>query len=129
MEDIDRNPNERNLFHLYNIAKDYRKFILFTSAVSPKELKIKLPDLRSRIMSCPISIIKNVDNEILELILFKQLSDRQINVSPEVINYILLRIDRSLAAIRELVGIIDAKSLEQKRNITIPFIKNILGNK
>src|SRR5690606_20354836 len=50
VEDLDAGiACERTLFHLLNLSREHRAGLLLTSAVSPGDLIVTLPDLRSRL--------------------------------------------------------------------------------
>ncbi len=61
------------------------------------------------------------------LLFARYFAARQLKVSDEVINYLASRVERSFTAALKIVDAIDKLSLEQKRNITIPLVKSILG--
>ena len=56
----------------------------------------------------------------------RKFSDRQLQVEPHVINYIALRIERSLGAARALVATLDNEGLTQGRRITRAMASNAL---
>ncbi|MEY3107120.1 MAG: hypothetical protein RIT35_1293 [Pseudomonadota bacterium] len=118
---------EENFFHLLNLLMERQKFLLILSECPPQQLDIKLPDLRSRLNAVPVVEILPPDLELLHIILAKNFSDRQLQVKPEVITYLLKHSERSFKAINHLVTIIDQYSLQNKRNITIPLVKTILA--
>jgi DnaA regulatory inactivator Hda len=126
IEDLNQAAEEK-LFHLLNNAKNSNKYILITSEKPVLGLGIKLPDLRSRLSSANIAYLKEPDDELLKAMLLKNFSDRQILVSNDVLDFLLNRTERSFEAITSIINLIDFKSFEQKRKITIPFIKEILG--
>ena len=64
---------------------------------------------------------------MLLTILTKLLVDKQFIVnSNDIFDYILRRVDRSYNGIYEIVDKLDVLSLEKKRQLTIPLIKEIL---
>ena len=119
--------HEETIFHLFNKINLSKGYLLITSSKPLISLDIKLPDLKSRIGSSGIVNIMQPDNDLLKGIIFKQFSDLQMVVSPSVIEYIVPRVERSFESISKIVFEINKKSFETKRNITIPFVKEILG--
>ena len=117
---------EEILFHLYNMILDEKKFLLITSKKSPQKLDIKLKDLKSRILGCAHLKLIEPDHFLLEGILLKLLSDRQLRVNKEVIAFLINKIERTYEEINRFITLLDQKSLEQRRNITIPFLNGIL---
>ena len=116
---------EEGLFFLYNWLKESGGYLMLTSHFHPNEWGIKLPDLLSRILSAPAIKIGNPDDYLLQGVLVKQFSDRQILPSLDVIKYILRRMERSYAAARKIVNEIDALALSEKKPITIPLVRKV----
>jgi DnaA family protein len=51
---------------------------------------------------------------------------RGLTISPEVFEYILKNSDRDLHHLSAMLALLDEYSLEQKRALTLPFVKSIL---
>ena len=128
LDDLERFPLGESLFHLYNTALEMNCSLLLLAQRAPKDWDFQLADSRSRLLSRPSVAVGQPDDMVLMAVLIKLFSDRQLHVPFEVVQYILSRIERSFSALRSLVRHIDATSLEQKRNITIPFVKTVLEN-
>jgi chromosomal replication initiation ATPase DnaA len=126
IEDIDENINEKELFHLYNDIKNNAGSLLLTSKLHPSKLELQLPDLRSRLKSCPAIAINPPDDMILTMLMTKLFADRQLKISKNVLEYVLARLERSFKAAAGFVNQIDSLSLIKKRNITIPLAKEVL---
>ncbi|HPD83702.1 MAG: DnaA/Hda family protein [Alphaproteobacteria bacterium] len=118
---------EKGLFHLYNIFKEEGRSILLTLQEPPVRRAFALPDLASRLRAAPSVAIREPDEQLLAALLVKLFNDRQIRMSAEVLNYILPRIERSFEAVRDLVEQADKKAMIEKRNISIPLIREILN--
>lgn len=117
---------EESLFHIYNHVRDCSGYLLLSSRLSPAYWNFDLPDLKSRIMSEIFVDVKEPDDNLIVSILMKQFSDRQLRVTKNVIEYMLPRMERSFLSISDLVNKLDRKSLEYGKNITIPFVKDVL---
>ena len=50
----------------------------------------------------------------------------QLVVGPEVVTYLVRHMDRSFAALRELVARADTASLGAKRPVTVPLVRALL---
>lgn len=119
--------DERALFHLFNGVRESKGALLLTGREPPARWPTELPDLKSRLSSIPAVPIAPPDDAMMEAVLVKLFSDRQLGVAPDVIAYVLRRIDRSFASARRLVATADKESLAGKRPITIPLMKTIIG--
>jgi chromosomal replication initiation ATPase DnaA len=127
VEDVDRTPlDERALFHSLNLAREHGSSVLLTARTSPGQWEIALPDLRSRIRSYPVVAINEPDEELLAAVLLKHFEDRQISVSPDVIPYLLARMERSMAAAQLLAEQIDRIALAERRKVTRAFAARVM---
>lgn len=127
IEDIDSGLwKEALLVYNFNLAHEAGKYLLMTSSDDKSEMSFKLADLNSRIMSVNSVNIESPDSEMMKMLLMKRFSERNLKVAPEVISYIAIRINRDYKEVDQIVQNIDKLSLEMKRNITIPLIKNLL---
>jgi len=72
-----------------------------------------------------------VEGSILELIEvtlpLKFFSEKQLNASSSVINFIAPRIERTYLSARNFVEEVDAKALKDKRELTLALVKSVLG--
>lgn len=118
---------ETKLFHLYNMAKEHQGSILMTMARPPSQLDFCIPDLSSRLRSSQAVGIQAPDDVLLSAVIVKLFNDRQMKISPEVLNYILPRMDRSFDAARTLVERADALAMSKKKGISIPLIRDLLN--
>ena len=117
---------EEVLFHLFNIIRDVKGYLLLTSTKPAAQWGIMLPDLRSRLSAAPTAAILPPDDALLSAMLIKQFHDRQATISMDVIDYILPRIERSTAAIGQVVNALDHASLAEKRGITVALTRRVL---
>lgn len=129
VEDLDRGPvDEQALFHLLNLVREAKIYVLFTSAIRPGDLQIKLPDFSSRLKALPFAEIEAPDDALLSAVLVKLFSDRQLAVDPPVIAYCLVRMERSLDFARRLVAEIDTLALTMQRAVTRSLAGKALDN-
>jgi chromosomal replication initiation ATPase DnaA len=126
LEDCDAPLPERALFHLLNLAKESKGFVLLTARAPQARWQVDLPDLKSRLMALPLAELKAPDDGLLTALLAKLFSDRQLLVGPDALTFILGRVERSFAAVRQLVEAADRKALAEKRPVTIPLIRELL---
>lgn len=118
--------DEEALFHLLNDIRSKRGFLLMTADRPASAWNVVLPDLRTRLLSVPSVRIEQPDETVLGGVLLKLFADRQISVSPDVVSYIVRHAERSFAAAGTVVERADALSLETKRPVTVPLIREVL---
>ncbi len=119
VEDIDRGiADERVLFHIFNVARERSLYVLATSNPAPGDLEIALPDLRSRLRALPLAVIAPPDDALLQAVLVKLFADRQLAVDPQVLSYMALHTERSMAAARRMVEAVDSLALSKQRKVT-----------
>jgi chromosomal replication initiation ATPase DnaA len=127
IEDVDTSAFcETALFHHLNLAREHGSFILLTAQTPPGQWEISLPDLRSRIRSYPAAEIQPPDEEHLAGVLLKHFSDRQIEVAPDVISYLVARIERSMAAAQAVAEQLDKLALAEQKKVTRAFAAKVL---
>ena len=118
--------DERALFHLFNAAREQKLSLLLTTRQPPAEMHIALPDLSSRLRAVPLVSIAPPDEMLLKAVLVKHFSDRQLAVDPAVINYLALRMERSMAMAQSIVAAIDKRALESHRKVTRVLAAEVL---
>ncbi len=126
VEDADRGVDEVALFHLYNLLRETGRFLLLTGRQAPARWRRALPDLRSRLAAMPVAAIHAPDDGLLEALLLKLFVDRQLRVGPDVLSFILPRMERSFAGARALVEAIDVAALARQRPVTVPLVRAVL---
>lgn len=127
VEDADRGVDETALFHLYNFQKEQNQPLLLTGREPPNRWRIALPDLHSRLATFPVAEIGSPDDHLLEALLVKLFADKQLRVGPDVVAYMLPRIDRSFAAVHDLVETLDKAALADGRAVTVPLARTVFG--
>ena len=127
---IDQAPggmlDERALFHLLNLARQTGGHVLIASEADPAHWGVQLPDLASRLRALAVAKLDQPDDALLRGVLVKQFADRQIAVEEPVISYLMLRMPRSLDAVRALVVELDAQALAEKSAVTRSLAARVL---
>ena len=119
--------DEEKLFYLINHCYNNNLKILITSELSLLDYQFKLNDLLSRLKSFYFVEILDPNDELIINLLVKLLYDRQIKINnDEIFSFIIKRINRTYLDIYNFVDNVDKLSLSQKRQITIPLIKELL---
>ena len=118
---------EQALFNFYNRARIDDVRLVITGHSPPGELRIQLPDLRSRLQSGVVFQLHELsDHEKVDL-LKRRASLLGIGLPEQVIDYVLHRHDRQVAALLLFLQELDKLSLEQKRPITIPLVRQLMN--
>ena len=126
-DDLFSSLNEEYLFHLINHCYNNNLKIIICTEKSLSEYDFKINDLSSRLKSFNFVEIKDPDDQLLNNLLMKLLYDKQIIINNnEVFSFIIKRINRTYLDIYKFVEKIDKLSLEKKRVLTIPLIKELL---
>ncbi|MFT4075570.1 MAG: DnaA/Hda family protein [Asticcacaulis sp.] len=95
--------SEDTLFHLCNhVHKSGQQLVLLTEN-QPISWDVKLPDLASRLNAMRILSLPEPDEDLLIAILNKLFAQRAISPSPDFIDYIARRMDRSVSAAQKIV--------------------------
>jgi chromosomal replication initiation ATPase DnaA len=126
VDDADETAQEEELFHLWNLVVGGGGSLLLTAARPVAAWGVRLPDLRSRLLTAWPVRIELPDDGLLQALLVKQLADRQIRTDLEVVEFLVRRMERSFAAARLLVRELDRASLRARRPITMPLARAVL---
>lgn len=127
IEDVDRGIDDDALFHTLNRAAEGDiRALLLTARKPPVLWPAELPDLVSRLRALPHAALQEADDELLTRLIEKQLLDRGAPIRPGVIEYLLPRMERSVAAVRRLVERMDKLALVKKTPITRAIAREVL---
>lgn len=127
--DIAGDPDAQTaLFHLHNLMFAEGQPLLMTGAGPVPQWPITLPDLKSRLQGATAIGLEPPDDALLAAVLVKLLADRQLTPKPDLIPYLLSRMDRSFAAAMDIIDRLDAASIALKRPITRHLAARVLDN-
>jgi chromosomal replication initiation ATPase DnaA len=128
LDDADAARDETALFHLLNAAGEAGVPILLAARRAPSRWPVRLPDLASRLRAIAAVEIGPPEETLLRALLVRQLAERQLRPPEAVQEWLVRRLPRSAAVLREAVARLDAVSLERRRNITVPFATEVLAD-
>ena len=118
--------DERALFHLLNLAREDGAFVLITARTPPAAFAIELRDLRSRLRALPTVSLLPPDDQLFRALIVKFCADRQLAIDEAVVGYLTNRIERSYAAARRAVELLDAEALRLGRPVTRALAAEVL---
>ena len=117
--------DERKFFQIYNDIINNKNYLLIL--IKETSLNIKLKDLKSRIDALNLATINDPDDLLIQAIILKFFHDKQINVAPDVINFILKRINRNFTEISLFLSNLNDLSIKHKSKISIPFLNRFFA--
>ncbi len=127
LEDADQGGlDEPALFHLLNLIRSRKGYLLLTARSAPEAWALATPDLLSRLRLAPVAAIGAPDDALLRAVLVKHFIDRQLVVDVGTVEALALRMERSFAAARDIVERLDRLSLEHGRRITRAMAARLL---
>jgi chromosomal replication initiation ATPase DnaA len=119
LEDLDPDGlDETALFHLLNLAREERAYVLITARAAPAGFLVETRDLESRLRAIPVVTLTAPDDALLRALIVKLAADRQLTVDVQLVNFVVNRIERSFAAARTAVARLDEEALRQRRPVT-----------
>ena len=127
VDSFNNNIKESLLYSIFNQSKQLDNYILINSKYSIKNINFNSEDLRSRINSFIFIGIELPTDELLQVIITKNLSDKQININPKLIDFIINNIERSYDKLFKFLKDIDDLSLSTGKSININLIKKALN--
>jgi hypothetical protein len=118
--------DEEALFHAWNEAQEKRRPLLLVADAPPPAWEVALPDLRSRLAATPHVRIEEPDDVLLGTLIAKLLADRGVIAPPELVDFLVPRIERSYVAVQQVVDVLDRAMFAQHRRMTVPMARRAL---
>ena len=128
IDNYDKNINEETLYSILNQSKQMDTFVVINSIFPIKDIGFTLKDLQSRAKSFMNLGIELPTDDLLRVIISKFFSDKQIEVSPKLSEYIIKNTERSYEKVFKCIKEIDDLSLSSGKSININLIKKVLKN-
>jgi chromosomal replication initiation ATPase DnaA len=127
LEDISQIHDEVALLHFFNTICENQKCLLMTAPEHPSNLGIRLPDLRSRLNATVSAGLSEPDDALVKALLVKHFTDRQLLVPPNVVDYLVTRVERTSEGVAKVVDLLDRQNLTEQRSITINLARKVLS--
>lgn len=126
IENLTPKANAEALFHLFNLYNTEGRYMLWTAETAPSRMSFALKDLQSRLNMLPSVEIKEPDDLMLQTLIVKLFNDRQILISPEILNFIVTNAPRSFEYIGKLVEECDNISLAYQCAVNYNVVKKAM---
>jgi chromosomal replication initiation ATPase DnaA len=127
IDNYQNNIKEELFYSILNQSKQLDNYIVVNSNPLLKKLNFELKDLKSRLSSFIFIGIELPTDDLLKVIISKSLSDKQINLSPKISEYIIKNVERSYEKMFKFLKDIDELSLSTGKSININLIKKVLN--
>jgi len=116
---------EEKLFQLCNFARDYDRTVIMTAQRPPTSMGLVLRDLVTRLMSGLTYQVMPLNDAQKVSALQERARHRGFELNENAARYLLERYRRETGHLFDILDILDRASLEQKRVITIPFLRSL----
>ena len=127
IDSFQNNIEEKLFYSILNQSKQLDNYIVINSMPAIKEFNFNLMDLQSRINSFTYIGIELPTDDLLEVIISKSFSDKQIKINSRLTEYIIKNIDRSYDKMFKFLKDVDELSLSTGKSININLIKKVLN--
>ena len=119
---------ERALFRLHEELRNNAGNLVVASRVPPAETPIGLADLASRLKSGTTFRVQALDDEGRLRALQLRARFRGFELPDETGRYLLARVGRGVAELFQLLDELDRAALAAQKQLTIPFVRQVLGS-
>ncbi|MBC7804379.1 MAG: DnaA regulatory inactivator Hda [Candidatus Parcubacteria bacterium] len=124
VESLDE-PSQIALFNAINEARQSGGTVLAAGNAPPAQLPLR-EDLKSRLAWGLVYQVKRLTDEERAQFLRAEAARRGMHVPEEVIGYLLSHVRRDLPTLASILDGLDRASLELKRPVTLPLLKEAL---
>lgn len=128
LDDADAVGDPPALLHLLNAAAEARRPVLLAARVPPAQWAPILPDLESRLRAAASVEVRPPDEALLRALLGRLLSDRQLTAPPGFGEWLLTRLPRTPAALREAVARLDRAALAARGSVSRSLALAVLAD-
>jgi chromosomal replication initiation ATPase DnaA len=128
IDDADRRPEEE-LFHAWNAAQESHRPLLIVADEAPPAWKVRLPDLRTRLSATPVISLGDPDDELAAGLIEKLLLQRNLQVPPGLVPWLVPRIERTHIGIIQAVDALDEAALARQVRLSIKLARDTFGAK
>lgn len=128
IDDADRRPEEE-LFHAWNAAQEAHRPLLIVADAAPPAWKIRLPDLKTRLSATPVVSLGDPDDQLSGALIEKMLRQRNLQVPPGLVAWLVPRIERTHVDIIRAVDTLDEAALAKRVRLSVKLARDTFGMK
>ena len=127
VDDVERldAANQRAFFHLFNELRERAGIVLAAGSAPPAQLKLR-PELMTRLGWGLVYQVCGLTDLEKAYALKRHAEQRAFELPDAVIDYLLQHMRRDLPFLMNMLDAIDRYSLEAKRPITLPLVKELI---
>jgi len=118
---------EGALFTAFNAMRQTGTQLIVAGHMAAQQLTTQLPDLHSRLQSGLLFQLFELSDEDKLSALQLRARHRGLDLPDVVGEFILLRAERNLSALMQILDELDHSSMQQQRRLTVPLVKSTLG--
>ena len=115
---------EAELMQLWN---ETAGSIVFASRLHPGGCAWQLPDLRSRLLASEVFRLEPPDDDDLRALLLARAAVVGLALDDDVVPYLLRRLPRDPHSLSRAIEQLDLASWRQRRRVTLPLVREVLG--
>jgi len=127
LDDADAAPEEMVMLHLINLAGEMRRPLLLAARTPPARFASALPDLASRLRAMTAVRLAPAEEPLLRALLARLCSERQLILAESLQDWLLARLPRHPAALREVVARLDRAALAEGCRVTRIMAEGIMA--
>lgn len=117
--------NQRAFFNLYNQIRERTGIVLAAGNAPPARLKLR-PELVTRLGWGLVYQVQALTDDEKALALKRHAASRSFDLPDGVIDYLQRHMSRDLPSLMSILDALDRHSLEAKRPITLPLLKELM---
>ena len=128
IDNYEKNIDEKIFYSMLNQSKQVDNYMVINSILPIRDIKFELIDLKSRVQSFVDLGIELPTDDLLRVIISKYFSEKQIEITPKISEYIIKNVERSYEKVFKVIKEIDDLSLSSGKSININLIKKVLND-
>lgn len=113
------------LFRTFNSARLLGLAMLLSGDTPPRRLPLR-EDLRTRVGQTLVYEVRPLSDEDKAAIFLRKADERGMRIEREIVDYLLRHSERDLPSLLAVLDELDRLSLERKRPITLPLVRELL---